>query len=114
MPGRQLTREEARDEFLKYIWDRIEECESTDEQVLRQPKTIHERLSLLAFGILVMIDGESIQIPGCDLVPHVPKEDQDYWKSQGKNWFPDGEDISMGGLHDRLYDVGRETGKLKE
>jgi hypothetical protein len=114
MSGRRLTQEEARDEFLAYIWNLIEYWNSTDYRVLPQPQSTRQRLQKLAFSILVAIDGESIEIPGCDLVPRVPKEDQEYMKTQGVNWFPDGEDISLGGLHDRFYGVGRATGKLKE
>jgi hypothetical protein len=78
---RAKTAKEVRKEFLQNIHDCSEYWASLSD------KTIQERCDGLAFSILVMIDGESMDFPAMNisLAPH-PK-DKEFFKNKGENWY---------------------------
>lgn len=73
-----------RDKFLKTVRDHIDRISYTNAA-----KTEKEKLQLLAFVILVMIDGESTEVPPFSLRPINDNGDE-------------GRDIA-GNLHNDLY-----------
>ena len=93
--SREKTREECRDEFLDYIRALVKQCRNSrydDDTKADQPDEITYRLELLAFSILVAIDGES-PLPAFILAPcSHPENDESKVKC----------DIG-GDLHDNFY-----------
>ena len=84
-----MNEEETTEDFLNHIRGLIDYWENDVEG-----KTIKERLEGLAFSILVVIDGESMQ-PPCVLRPLVSSPN-------GDEWLDIGHDIS-GNLHNLFY-----------
>lgn len=80
--------ERDREAFLSYVREVVAECER--EQ--RRP-TVRGKLELLAFSLLVALDGEAASLPGYRVIPvNVPMtEDNDI----------------AGGLHNDLWSGGR-------
>ena len=60
-----MTPEQMRDEYLRAIADAVRYWLAED----RAP-TAREKLNGLAFSILVMLDGGSMAVPGCSVVPN--------------------------------------------
>lgn len=99
---RAYTKEEVREQFLKLIWDCINHWEK-DERTL----PTRDKLKGLAFSILVILDGESANLPGFLVKPSPQETDEEYHKNQGKNWYPKDIDIS-GSLHELFYQFNPE------
>jgi hypothetical protein len=104
---RAYTPEEARDLFLEHI-----RC-MVDYWATVKGRTEKEKLSGLAFSILVTLDGgtnlpafDAIPVrtgKGChfDIVPCPHPTDKDYCKDNGENWF---EPVPLPGtLHELFY-----------
>ena len=82
--SRVFTKEEIKQKFVKQILADIDYCEN----MMPPGTSVHDRLSQLAFNILVDLDGESAALPGFLVVPHPAKEDQEYHEKQGENYYP--------------------------
>ncbi len=80
---RQYTIEECREMLLKKIWQYIRYWEKEE----RAP-TVREKLEGLAFGILVILDGGTPDIPGFAIIPKPHEDDKEYLKDEGQNWWP--------------------------
>lgn len=99
---RQYTAEEVRDMLISAIWENIEYWEHESRQ-----STVRDKLEGLAFSILSMLDG-SQHLPGFVLITETHPSDKDYFKSQGKNWFPENDTSSLNEplafmLHEDFY-----------
>ena len=90
---RAKTAKEVRKEFLQHIHDCSEYWASLSD------KTIQEKCDGLAFSILVMLDGESMDLPAFDvsLAPH--PSDKEFLKGRGENWYETGMIINDCELH---------------
>lgn len=103
---RELTTDEVRDHFLRYIWAMVDYW----EQETRAP-TPRRKLSGLAHSILTAIDGCASGTPGFILAPCPHPDDKEFSRAEGENWFPvaaeDEHDIG-GSLHERFYDLAPE------
>jgi hypothetical protein len=98
---REFTDEEVKEKFLKHIWSVIKYWEEES----RKPD-LHDKMTGLAFSILSMIDGCNASMPGFKLIPSVHKDDKEYRKSRGYNWFPYVDDLEHdigGSLHDNFF-----------
>jgi hypothetical protein len=98
---RPFTDEEVTEKFLTHIWGLIHYWENES----RQPK-VHEKLTGLAFSILSAIDGCNASLPGFSLIPAPHKDDEQYRKERGYNWYPYSGELKHdigGSLHDQLY-----------
>lgn len=93
--SREKTVKEIKEEFLQLIKVYVGEWNKTD-------KTKEECLRGLAFGILVILDGESVGFPGCKVIPEPHPDDKEYRIKNGENYFPDNVDIA-GNLHHEFY-----------
>jgi hypothetical protein len=93
---RAYTADEIRKEFLNSIQGYIWYCEELKD------KTTKQKLELLAFSILNIIDGTSANFPASlDLVVRVAPEDKDYHIDIEENWYEDGTVINESTyLHD--------------
>ncbi len=93
---RPYTEEEATCILMDKIWRCIEHWEMES----RAPSP-REKMEGLAYSILTILDGESLGMPGVQLnvqlTPH--PSDEQYLKSQGENWFPQGM-VLRTALHD--------------
>jgi hypothetical protein len=100
--SKEFTREEVRDKFLKHVRHLINYWDST-----RNGGDQANRLSGLAFSILVAIDGCAGGLPKFILAPDPHPDDKEFHKNEDENWFPENHanvisaDIS-GGLHELL------------
>jgi len=80
---RELKIKEIETNFLNMIKSTIEEVEKYKD------KSEREKLELLAFSILVNIDGEGGNLPAWILAPDPHKDDKEYNKKNGNNWYPE-------------------------
>lgn len=93
--SRELTEKEVKEKFL-------EEIKSGIKEVIRINKPKEESLNLLAFCILVILDGESVDFPGCAVIPLPHSEDKEYCIESNENYYPDNIDIA-GNLHHEFH-----------
>lgn len=108
--SREKTREECRDEFLDYIRALVKQCRKSrydDDTKADQPDEITYRLELLAFSILVAIDGES-PLPAFILAPCSHPDDKAFRQKEDENWYPENDESKVkcdigGDLHDNFY-----------
>lgn len=102
---REWTVDEVREKFLEAVRRRVEYWEKETRVA-----SVRDRLDGLAFTILAMLDGSSMEMPGFVLIPCPHEDDKKYLQSQGENWYRPIKtelvealgDIS-GSLHDRYY-----------
>jgi len=99
---RAYTLEEVQKHFLQQVWVNIHYWGTRANQ---SRKVI---LSGLAHSILVILDGES-DLPAFEVMSRPHPDDEEWYKSQGENWYPSDCDIA-GNLHERLYMAGEEMG----
>lgn len=101
--AREYTRDEMRDEFIEHVRNMVDYWAGDQ---IREKQSTRERLSGLAFSILVAIDGCAGSLPAYTMVPSPHPDDKQYHQDQDENWYPDcpemPNDIS-GGLHEILY-----------
>jgi hypothetical protein len=93
MKARAKTAKEARKEFLQHIHDCSEYWASLPDQ------TPQERCDGVAFSILVMLDGESMDLPAMNISLSPHPDDKKYLKSIGENWFEPNMIINKCELH---------------
>jgi hypothetical protein len=98
--SREYTEDEVRKNYLELVWEYINYWDSLPE------KTCRERLEGLAFGMLVILDGESTEMPGFSVFPSPHQDDKEYHIKLGENWYPDSCDIA-GCLHELFYEYKR-------
>ena len=86
--SRQYTLEEARDLYLDHIrglvryWNQDRLGSKNDP-----PKSQLDRLSGLAFSILVLFDGGA-ELPGCLIIPNPHPSDKQYCIDEDTDYFP--------------------------
>jgi hypothetical protein len=104
----QYTPEQMREMFLNHCRTLVDYWAKVERE------TTHELLSGLLFSVLAMLDGESVELPGFELIPAPHPSDKEYSEKRGDNWWPpmpedlmERDDIFTvhGGfmLHDMLY-----------
>jgi hypothetical protein len=97
---RVYTREEVRQQFLDHIATQVQYW---DDPNLNQSQD--ERLSGLAFSILVALDGCSTALPGFVVAPAPHPTDRRYCIAQGEDYYPATPKAACdiaGGLHELL------------
>ena len=92
------TKEEAREMMLDHIRVMCEYWARED----RRPD-IKDKLNGLAFSILTMLDGETMELPAMDIVLRPHPDDKAYHQSNGEKWFKDGMVINDAPLHELFY-----------
>jgi len=78
---RVKTKQEAQKEFLDHIHSSSEYWANLSDL------TPQERCDGVAFSILVMLDGESMELPAMDVSLNPHPDDKEFLKSEGENWF---------------------------
>ena len=99
---RAYTAEEMRAQFLSVVRGYVDYWENLPG------KSVHERLEGLAFSILVVLDGEAVDFPGCDVIPRTHPDDKEWHIERGENWFPEGVDICNGEFHSEFLNPQKE------
>ena len=100
--SKEKSMEEIREEFLEHVRDLIEYWDEAEKS------TNKEKLSGLAFSILVALDGGAADLPGFLVAPLVSLEDVDSSKEENEDYYPynSGESIKCdiaGSLHELFY-----------
>ena len=93
---RAYTDEEVRQQFLEQIYQIKDFWEKESRN-----KSLKGKMEGCIFSILALMDGSSGGFPAVALIADPHPDDEEYYKSQGKNWIEDGTPI--GGdveLHD--------------
>ena len=62
-----------------------------------------EKCNGLAFSILNIFDGTSIELPAMDIVLRPHEDDKEYLRGEGMDWFEDGMVINDCYLHELFY-----------
>lgn len=107
-----IDEDEAREIFLKHVWDLIEYWKDRDDS-----------LSGLAFSILSSIDGCSMALPGYTMIPYSCFEDIEYTKSTNDGYpyydrndnynedgcYPESSYNISGSLHEQFFDYEPEN-----
>jgi len=97
---KEKTMEEVRDEFLNHIRYLVEYWNNVDERPCR------EKLDGLAFSILSMLDGSSVDICGFIVAPNPYEDDKKYNIENGNDYYPENRNVNCdiaGDLHDLFY-----------
>jgi hypothetical protein len=90
---RAKTAKEVRKEFLQYI-------HGISEYWANLPnKTNQERCEGLAFSILNIFDGTTMDLPGMDISLSPHPDDKEYHEANGENWYEQGMIINNCELH---------------
>lgn len=103
--SRQYTTDEIRTKFLELVWSYIDYWDKLPDKPTR------ERLEGLAFGMLVILDGGSIEIPGFLVTPAPHPNDREYHQNRNEKWYP-GSDVTCdiaGCLHELFYGCKPDT-----
>ena len=96
---REYTKEEIREQFLKYLID-------IKKYWIDLPgKTLEERMSGLLFTFLYTLDGSSIELPGFLLVPNSNKDDKEYYQGKNENWYPEVPDVELCDIGGALHEI---------
>ena len=93
---RAITAEELTAQFLEHIHILVDHWAITDRE------DIHAKLAGLAFSILAMLDGESLELPAFDIVARPHESDKDYFIKKGENYIEDGTVLEPW-LHEKWY-----------
>lgn len=97
--SRAYTKEEVRGQFLNTIRNYVDYWDSVDE------RSSKEKLSGLAFSILNILDGTTIDLPAFNLSVDVHPSNKEYCQENNKNWYEQGmliNDDEM--LHEMFYE----------
>jgi len=108
-----FTEDEIRAKFLKHVNGLITYWNGEGGSNVDPNRPPREKLEGLAFSILAMLDGSSMDLPGFSVTPCPHESDEQYHKDRGERWFPNDVDIA-GGLHDLLGHYkpkGKKKGK---
>lgn len=98
--SKEYSEEDARLFFLKHIHNLINYWLNEDKA-----KTTKDKMEGLAFSILSTLDGEVGNMPSYQLKPFNSKEDIEYLKKNGEDYYPEnGIDIA-GCLHEFFYKI---------
>ncbi len=102
---REYTEEEIRKMFIQHVWCMIDYWEHET-----QVTSTRRKLAGLAHSILATLDGSTPGLPAFIVAPIPHKDDKQYDKDEGSNWFPENDvskvNCDIGPLHDYLYKYG--------
>ena len=94
--GHEYTVDECREIFLEILESHMEFIIHED----RRP-TAREKLDLMIFTFLGILDGNTIGLPAFEVRPIPHESDKEYSQRQGESWWPSGIDIFDGEMHSR-------------
>lgn len=92
-----IPAEKAREQFMHQLaalakyW-----ADQTDQSPL-------DRCNGLAFSVLNLFDGTSMELPAMDIVLRPHPDDEQFHKDEGTDWFVDGQVINEDMLHEQWH-----------
>jgi len=90
----------VQERFLQHVRNIITYWSTTDLNDA-DGDSIQRRIRGAAFSILVMLDGEAMDIPGFRVLPSPHEDDKAFHMARGERWYPD--DVNIAGvLHELL------------
>lgn len=95
--SRAKTVEEVREEFLNIVRETARYWANVSD------RTIEEKCDGVAFSILVLLDGQTCGFPAVDMYPAPHKDDKEYSKENGINWYDPKKKFNDCYLHDLFY-----------
>ncbi len=98
--AKAMTAEEVRQLFLSSV-------RASARHWAEHPKerTVQQRCDGLAFSILSMFDGSSMNLPRMEIVLRPLPEDKQYCIENDEDWFEDGQVINDCVLHEEFFNV---------
>lgn len=105
---REMTMEEVREAFLGHVRVMVDYWTNLPDQ------TVEQRVSGVAFSVLVALDGAAASLPGFIVAPLPHPEDREFLQGECENWWPENHDVTVradisGELHDEFYRPEREA-----
>ena len=102
----EYTEDEIRGKFINHVRANVEYWNGP----LSEPYDQRERLSGLAFSIMVLLDGGTMVLPSFIVAPHPHSDDKQYHIDNEEDYFPENHELDdqikgdIGGcLHEMLY-----------
>lgn len=92
------TEAEVREEFLDHVHALVGYWAELPD------KTPKERLDGLAFSILNIFDGTTMQLPAMDIALRPHPSDKEFHRENGEDWYEDGMVINECMLHELWHD----------
>ena len=105
--SKELTRDEVQDKFLSQVESYVHYWNTLEH------KSKEEALKGLAFSIMVILDGGSMNIPALAVIPFPHPSDKEYHMDNDEEYYPDFDnkdeycDIA-GSLHERIFKNRKE------
>lgn len=101
--SKEYTKEEVQEKVINHILHLIEYWDENDQT----PETV-DKLEGLAFSILSMFDGSTMDIPQFIIAPDPHPSDKEYLRSVNSNWYTENHNsdvkCNIGGyLHELLF-----------
>lgn len=101
--SKEKTEDEVRTEFLNHIRHLVKYWEKVDDRDCKG------KLEGLAFSILAMLDGTSVDICGFIVAPSTHEDDKQYYIDNGEDYYPQNHESDIkcdiaGSLHDLFYE----------
>ncbi len=96
----EKTTEQVSDEFIGYVNHLFKDATKDFSEENK------EKIHTMVFSMLVGIDGESMALPGFILAPNPHKDDKEYNKKEGNDYYPQNHNAKVncdigGNLHDK-------------
>lgn len=95
--SRVYTKEEVLKKFLNHIWSLIDYWDAIEKQTSR------EKLEGLAFSILNIFDGTTMDLPAMDLILRPHPDDRKFCESHDENWYEPGMCFNDTMLHEIFF-----------
>lgn len=102
--SREYKTEEIREQFLDHIRGMVNYWDNVSKE------TTKEKLSGLAFSILVALDGEAGDLPGFIVAPLPNPNDKQYLINEDEDYYPENHELEdkikgdiSGCLHEMFY-----------
>lgn len=106
---RAWTTDEVREKFLDRVWAMVNYW---SREATAAGGDVQGVMEGLAFSILSILDGGSLELPAFIVAPAPHPEDLEYHQGEGENWFPENHEIEEriaadigGSLHELFYDA---------
>ena len=90
---RELTEDEVQENFLNAIRSLIQYWSSLRRYHRNGEDDIGWRVEGMAFSILSILDGESVDLPGFIIAPDPHPDDKEDDRESGENWYPENDKI---------------------
>jgi len=105
----EYTTDEVRELFLDHVRYLVDYWATVKPVMGGKPSySCYDRVSGVAFSMLVLLDGGSASFPGFIVAPDPHPDDKDFLKSLEQRWFPENDEANVncdiaGYLHELFH-----------